>query len=104
MLYTDADVIFQADPGPPPWPLPTFAAGTEGFSTSMNSGVMWMNMTTFQAEWSGLLGHAARKHFVFWMAEQQWLLATVAAPRHATRFASCQAVLLLCATSSDSLW
>jgi hypothetical protein len=73
ILYTDADVIFQADPTPAPNPLPTFASGTEGFSPSMNSGVMFMNMTTFRAEWPGLLEHAARKHFRFTMAEQQWL-------------------------------
>ncbi|KAL1498865.1 hypothetical protein AB1Y20_013389 [Prymnesium parvum] len=73
VLYTNADVIFQADVRRPAAPLPTFAAGSEGFSASLNSGVMFMNLSTFQAEWGGMLAHAVRKDFRFSMAEQAWL-------------------------------
>jgi hypothetical protein len=56
VLYTDTDVIFTADftlaaemrkAGSP---LRSFAAGTEVFSPSMNSGVMLLNVSAFVAE------------------------------------------------------
>ena len=47
--------------------------GTEAFSTSLNSGIMFINMTTMRKEWPGMLTHAVRKQFKFTMAEQAWM-------------------------------
>ena len=46
ILWTDADVIFSGDwHYPRDAPLPTFAAGTEVFSSSLNSGVIYGNVS-----------------------------------------------------------
>ena len=46
ILWTDADVIFSGDwHYPREAPLPTFAAGSEVFSSSLNSGVIYGNVS-----------------------------------------------------------
>jgi len=77
VLYTDTDVLFADDVdllqqrlGAP---LRNFAAGTEYFSASMNSGVMLMNTSAFIREWPGMLSYAVSRKFRFLAADQSWI-------------------------------
>ena len=78
VLYTDTDVAFAAD-----WDRPSrvhnFAAGTEVFSPSMNSGVMVLNVSGFGAEVDRMLDYAETKGFDFLTSDQaliqQWFMA-----------------------------
>ena len=78
VLYTDTDVAFAAD-----WDRPSrvhnFAAGTEVFSPSMNSGVMVLNVSGFGAEVDRMLDYAETKGFDFLTSDQaliqQWFAA-----------------------------
>ena len=66
VLWTDADVLFAGDWAfPRSTPLPTFAAGTEVFSPSLNSGVIFGNVSTFVAQWPAMLRHAIKRRFKF---------------------------------------
>ena len=51
------------------WPrarsLPTFAAGIEFFSQSLNSGVVYFNVTTMLAERPRMLSYAVTRNFNF---------------------------------------
>lgn len=77
VLMTDADVLFADDFTFARWrrsrQLMTFAAGIEFFSTSLNSGVVYFNVTTFTAERARMLQYAVEKKFNFLVADQSWL-------------------------------
>ena len=77
VLMTDADVMFAADFTYPRWrrarSLPTFAAGIEFFSQSLNSGVVYFNVSTLVSERPRMVQYAVRKAFSFLVADQSWL-------------------------------
>lgn len=77
ILMTDADVLFANDFSYARWPrarrLRTFAAGIEFFSKSLNSGVVYFNVSTMLAEWPRMLQYAVTKKFNFLVADQSWL-------------------------------
>ena len=77
VLMTDADVLFADDFTFARWPrarrLLTFAAGIEFFSTSLNSGVVYFNVSTLVAEQPRMLQYAIDKKFNFLVADQSWL-------------------------------
>ena len=78
VLYTDTDVLFADDidyhelmAGA----LPTFAAGTEVFSPSMNSGVMLINATAWRQHHASMVAYGERKQFKFLSFDQTWVHA-----------------------------
>ena len=77
VLMTDADVLFADDFTFARWPrtrrLKTFAAGEEFFSSSLNSGVVYFNVSTLIAERPRMLQYAFDKAFNFLVADQSWL-------------------------------
>ena len=77
VLMTDADVLFADDFTYARWPraqrLPTFAAGIEFFSNSLNSGVVYFNVSTMVAERTRMLQYAVSKGFKFLVADQSLL-------------------------------
>ena len=77
VVMTDVDVLFAGDFTFARWPqarsLPTFAAGIEFFSESLNSGVVYFNVTTFMQERAGMLTYAVARGFNFLVADQSWL-------------------------------
>ena len=77
VLITDADVLFADDFTFPNFlrnrALRTFAAGIEWFSESLNSGVVYVNVSTLVAERPRMLDYAAAKGFNFLVADQSWL-------------------------------
>lgn len=74
ILWTDADIMFAGDFAYPPHaPLPTFAAGTEVFSTSLNSGVIYGNVSTMVDAWPRMLQLAKARRFKFTVADQTWM-------------------------------
>jgi hypothetical protein len=74
VLWTDADILFAGDWDMPRLhALPTFAAGTEFFSSSLNSGVIYGNVSTMVREWPRMLQFAIRKRFKFQVADQSWM-------------------------------
>ena len=77
VLITDADVLFAGDFTFPRWRrariLRTFAAGIEFFSEALNSGVVYLNVTTMLAERGRMLEYAVDKRFKFLVADQSWL-------------------------------
>jgi hypothetical protein len=77
VVMTDVDVLFAGDFTFARWPqarsLPTFAAGIEFFSKSLNSGVVYFNVTTFMQERAGMLTYAVARGFNFLVADQSWL-------------------------------
>ena len=50
-----------------------FAVGTEGFSETLNSGVMYLNVSAMAAEWPRMLEYAVRRHFKFHLLDQTLL-------------------------------
>jgi len=77
VLMTDVDLLFAGDFSYARWPrahsLPTFAAGIEFFSQSLNSGVVYFNVTTLMAERARMLEYAVARKFSFLVADQSWL-------------------------------
>ena len=77
VLYTDTDVLFAADfrlaRRAAAAALPTFYAGTEVFSSAMNSGVMYLNTTTLGRELPAMLRYAVARRFRFLALDQTWL-------------------------------
>jgi hypothetical protein len=77
ILMTDADVLFADDFTYSHWPrarsLRTFAAGIEFFSASLNSGVIYFNVSTMLDERPRMLQYAVSKGFKFLVADQSWL-------------------------------
>ena len=74
ILWTDADILFAGDfHYPPSSPLPTFAAGTEVFSPSLNSGVIYGNVSTMVSQWPAMLQYAIKRRFKFTVADQSWM-------------------------------
>ena len=77
ILVTDVDVLFANDfrlgQRRAAKRLRTFAAGIEFFSEALNSGVVYMNVTTMLAERERMLQYAVRKKFKFLVADQSWL-------------------------------
>jgi len=73
VLWTDADVLWSGDWDHSSPSLPTFAAGTEHFSRSLNSGVILGNTTTLAAAWPRMLRFAIGRRFKFAVADQSWL-------------------------------
>ena len=74
ILWTDADIIWAGDWSfPVSAPLPTFAAGTETFSGSLNSGVIYGNVSTMVNEWPAMLAYAIKRRFKFTVADQSWM-------------------------------
>ena len=74
VLATDADVLFAGDWAfPPSHPLPTFAGGNEILSgrdvrLALNSGVLYLNVSSMVHEWPGLLEYAVARNFKFLVA------------------------------------
>lgn len=75
ILMTDADIIFAGEftYSQRARKLHTFAAGTEVFSDSLNSGVVYFNLTTMLAERQRMLEYAVARRFRFLVADQSWL-------------------------------
>ena len=80
VLVTDADVLFAGDWSyPDAVPLDTFAAGSEILGpstlprTSLNSGVLYINVSSFLREWEGMRALARRRKYKFIVADQTWL-------------------------------
>ena len=77
VLMTDADVLFADDftfaRRRRTRRLKTFAAGVELFSNSLNSGVVYFNVSTLMAERPRMLQYAVDKAFNFLVADQSWL-------------------------------
>ena len=65
VLWTDADVLFAGDWDYLPWSLPTFAAGTETFTSSLNSGIIYGNVSALVAAWPALRDFAVKRRFKF---------------------------------------
>lgn len=77
ILMTDADILFADDfdfaVHPRARALPTFAAGIEFFSSSLNSGVVYFNLSTLVRERPRMVKYAVSKSFNFLVADQSWL-------------------------------
>ncbi|KAL1526043.1 hypothetical protein AB1Y20_020864 [Prymnesium parvum] len=77
VLYTDTDVLFAADFDASTRaryaPLKYFAVGSEVFSPTLNSGVMYLNVSAMATEWPGMLEYAKRRHFKFHLMDQTLL-------------------------------
>ena len=76
VLYTDTDVLFANDfdyASLAAMPLPTFAAGTEVFSTAMNSGVMLINATAWAAHYAPMVAYGQKRNFRFLSFDQTWV-------------------------------
>ena len=52
---------------------PTFHVGTEVFSATMNSGVMYLNASTLARELPAMLRYAVERRFRFLALDQSWL-------------------------------
>ena len=52
-----------------------FAAGTEVFSPTLNSGVIYANVSAFVTAWPSMLAFAIRRRFKFAVADQSWMQA-----------------------------
>ena len=50
-----------------------FAVGTEVFSPTLNSGVMYLNVSAMAAEWPRMLQYAVRRNFRFHLLDQTLL-------------------------------
>ena len=84
VLVTDADVLFAGDwYYPPSSPLNTFAAAREVFGTidsrptSLNSGVLYFNVSAMVRAWPALLQYAIERGFKFLVADQVRTAATL---------------------------
>ena len=76
ILYTDTDVLFARDIDYnylKSLHLSTFAAGTELFSPSLNTGVMFINTTTFLYHHKSLVSFGIQKNFRFVSYDQTWI-------------------------------
>ena len=76
VLYTDTDVLFAGDVDYADLarrPLPTFSAGTEVFSPSLNTGVMLINTTSWSEHHSAMVAYGERKKFKFLSYDQTWV-------------------------------
>lgn len=76
VLYTDTDVLFAGDveySSLARKSLPTFSAGTEVFSPSLNSGVMLINATSWAQHHAAMVAYGERKKFKFLSYDQTWV-------------------------------
>jgi hypothetical protein len=75
VLYTDTDVLFAADFDVSRrfHRVRYFAVGTEAFSETLNSGVMYLNVSAMAAEWPRMLEYAVRRSFKFHLLDQTLL-------------------------------